>query len=49
LKLLWKVNLFILKIIEDHYNFKERVIKEYVDFKPLLNEQDKELLKRIEK
>lgn len=35
--------------IEDHYNFKERVIKEYIDFKPLLNEQDKELLKRIEK
>lgn len=35
--------------IEDHYNFKERVIKEYIDFKPLLDEQDRELLGRIDK
>ena len=33
--------------IDAHYEFKERVIKEYVDFKPLLDEQDEEILKRI--
>ncbi|MGB9843479.1 MAG: type VII toxin-antitoxin system MntA family adenylyltransferase antitoxin [Caldisericia bacterium] len=33
--------------IDKHYEFKERVIKEYIDFKPLLDEQDNEILKRI--
>ncbi|MGC9089792.1 MAG: type VII toxin-antitoxin system MntA family adenylyltransferase antitoxin [Caldisericia bacterium] len=33
--------------IDKHYEFKERVIKEYIDFKPLLDEQDEEILKRI--
>ncbi len=28
-------------------DYKERVIKEYIDFKPLLEEQDKILLERI--
>lgn len=29
------------------YNYKERIIKEYIDIKPLLEEQDKVLLERI--
>jgi len=33
--------------IDTHYEYKERVIKEYIDFKPLLDEQDKEILNRI--
>lgn len=32
---------------EFQYNYKERVIKEYIDIKPLLEEQDKALLERI--
>ncbi len=28
-------------------NYKERVIKEYIDFKPLIDEQDKILIKRL--
>ncbi|MGC8930936.1 type VII toxin-antitoxin system MntA family adenylyltransferase antitoxin [Dictyoglomus turgidum] len=28
-------------------NYKERVVKEYIDFKPLMDEQDKILLKRL--
>ncbi|MCS7202791.1 MAG: nucleotidyltransferase domain-containing protein [Dictyoglomus sp.] len=28
-------------------NYKEKIVKEYIDFKPLLEEQDKALLERI--
>lgn len=38
----------IYKISEDYdCNYKEKVVKEYIDFKPLLDEQDQELLKRL--
>ncbi len=35
--------------ISEYYdcNYKEKVVKEYIDFKPLLDEQDQELLKRL--
>jgi len=29
------------------YEYKERIIKEYIDFKPLLDEQDRVLLERL--
>lgn len=32
---------------EFEYNYRERIIKEYIDMKPLLEEQDKALLERI--
>ncbi|MCX7796353.1 MAG: nucleotidyltransferase domain-containing protein [bacterium] len=32
---------------EFEYNYKERVMKEYIDMKPLLEEQNKTLLERI--
>jgi len=38
----------IYRISEDYdCNYKEKVVKEYIDFKPLLDEQDQELLKRL--
>lgn len=39
----------ILYTISEEFclNYKERVVKEYIDFKPLLEEQDRSLLERI--
>lgn len=39
----------ILYTISEEFclNYKERVVKEYIDFKPLLDEQDRSLLERI--
>ena len=32
---------------EFEYDYKEKIIKEYIDFKPLLDVQDQILLERI--